>query len=144
MRNKPTLTSADARIMIAAAKKEAEKNNWMVSIAVVDEGGYLIHLERMDDAVLQSPDIATRKARTAALSQRPTKALEDMTKDRPVMMVFPDRLPLQGGLPITHENHCVGAVGVSGVKSHEDEQIAAAGIAALQATSSKQASTSST
>lgn len=144
MRHKPTLTSADARTMIAAAKTEAEKNNWMVSIAVVDEGGYLIHLERMDGAVLQSADIATRKARTAALAQRPTKALEDMTKERAVMLVFPDRLPIQGGLPILYENQCVGGIGVSGVKSHEDEQIAAAGIAALEAGSSKKASTSST
>lgn len=142
MRHKPILTSSDAQKMIAASKAEAEKNNWPVSIAIVDDGGYLLHLERMDGAVLQSPDVATRKARTAALSQRPTKALEDMTKERPVMLVFPDRLPIQGGLPIVHENHCVGAVGVSGVKSHEDEQIAAAGIAALQATS--KASTSST
>lgn len=144
MRNKPTLTAADARIMVAAAKKEAEKNNWMVSIAVVDEGGYLMHLERMDGAVLQSADIAMRKARTAALAQRPTKALEDMTKERAVMLVFPDRLPIQGGLPILHDNQCVGGIGVSGVKSHEDEQIAGAGMAALQGGSSKQASTSST
>ncbi len=119
--------------MVAASKTEAAKNNWKVSIAVVDEGGYLIHVERMDGAVLQSPDIATRKARTAALSRHPTKALEDMTKERPVMMIFPDRLPLQGGLPILYENQCIGGIGVSGVKSHEDEQVAAAGMAALLA-----------
>ena len=133
MQNKPSLNWADAQKMVSAAKNEASKNNWKVSIAVVDEGGYLIHLERMDGAVLQSPDIATRKARTAALARNSTKALEEMTKERTVMIVFPDRLNIQGGLPIVHENQCVGGIGVSGVKSHEDEQVAAAGIAALTA-----------
>jgi len=133
MYQKTSLSWADAQKMVSAAKAEAAKNKWIVSIAVVDEAGFLIHLERMDGAVLQSPDIATRKARTAALSRMPTKALEEMTKERTVMIVFPDRLPIQGGLPILHENQCIGAVGVSGVKSHEDEQIAAAGIAALRA-----------
>jgi len=131
MYQKTALNWADAQKMVAAAKNEAVKNQWKVSVAVVDDAGYLIHVERMDGAVLQSPDIATRKARTAALARNATKALEDVTKDRPVMMVFPDRLPLQGGLPILHENHCIGGIGVSGVKSHEDEQVAAAGIAAL-------------
>ena len=89
MRQKSTLTAAEAQQMIAAAKIEAAKNNWIVSVAVVDEAGYLLHLERMDGAVLQSPEVATRKARTAALSRRPTKALEDTVKDRPVMLLFP-------------------------------------------------------
>src|SRR5581483_1981426 len=75
MRQRPSLTAAEAQTMIAAAKIEAAKNKWLVTIAIVDEAGYLMHLERMDGAVLQSPDIATRKARTAALSRRPTKAL---------------------------------------------------------------------
>jgi glc operon protein GlcG len=132
MRQKPTLTAAEAQQIVAAAKIEAAKNNWIVTVAVVDDGGYLLHLERMDGAVLQSAEVATRKARTAALSRRPTKALEDMIKDRPVMLFFPDRLPIQGGLPILHQGECVGGVGVSGVMSHEDEQIAAAGLAVLQ------------
>ena len=133
MQNKPSLNWTDAQKMVSAAKNEATKNNWKVSIAVVDEAGFVIHLERMDGAVLQSPDIATRKARTAALARNSTKALEEMTKERTVMIVFPDRLMIQGGLPILHENQCVGGIGVSGVKSHEDEQVAAAGIAALKA-----------
>jgi len=131
MHQKSSLNWSDASRMVSAAKAEAVKNNWLVSIAVVDEAGFIIHLERMDGAVLQSPDIATRKARTAALSRRPTKALEDMTKERAVMLVFPDRLPLQGGLPILHGTECIGGIGVSGVMSHEDEQIAAAGLATL-------------
>ena len=131
MRQKPSLTGAEAQKMIAAAKAEAVRNNWKVTIAVVDEGGYLLQLERMDGAGLQSPEVATLKARTAALSRMPTKFLEDMTRERVAMVVFPGRLPVQGGLPFFHEGECVGAIGVSGVKSPEDEQIAAAGLAAL-------------
>jgi len=131
MRQKPSLTSAEAQKIIAAAKFEAVRNNWKVTIAVVDEGGYLLQLERMDGAVLQSPEIATLKARTAALSRVPTKFLEDVTKERVATVAFPGRLPVQGGLPILYEGECVGAIGVSGVKSPEDEQIASAGLAAL-------------
>ena len=131
MRQKFSLTSAEAQAAITAAKSEAEKNHWKVTIAVVDEGGYLIQLERMDGAVLTSPEIATLKARTAALARVPTKFLEDVTKERVATVVFPGRLPVQGGLPIFHEGECVGAIGVSGVKSPEDEQVAQAGLAAL-------------
>ena len=131
MRQKFSLTSAEASAIVTAAKLEAVKNNWKVSIAVVDEGGYLIHLERMDGATLASPEIATMKARTAALSRVPTKFLEDVTKERTATIMFPGRLPVQGGLPILYEGECVGAVGVSGVKSPEDEQIASAGLGAL-------------
>lgn len=116
---------------MTSAKLEAVKNNWNVSIAVVDEGGFLLHLERMDGAPLPSPDIATMKARTAALSRFPTKYLEDVTKERAATMMFPGRLPVQGGLPIVYQGECVGAIGVSGVKSPEDEQIASAGLAAI-------------
>ena len=119
--------------MVSAAKVEAAKNNWKVSIAVVDEGGYLLHLERMDGATLASPEIAALKARTAALSRVPTKFLEDVTKERTATMMFPGRLPVQGGLPILYQGECVGAIGVSGVKSPEDEQIAGAGLRALAA-----------
>jgi uncharacterized protein GlcG (DUF336 family) len=131
MRQKFSLTSAEAHAIVTAAKLEAVKNNWKVSIAVVDEGGYLLHLERMDGATLPSPEIAAMKARTAALSRVPTKFLEDMTKERAATLMFPGRLPVQGGLPILYEGECVGAIGVSGVKSPEDEQIASAGLAVL-------------
>ncbi len=117
MRQKFSLTSAEAHAMVTAAKLEAVKNNWKVTIAVVDEGGYLLHLERMDGAVFTSPEIATLKARTAALSRVPTKFLEDVTKERAATLMFPGRLPVQGGLPILYQGECVGAVGVSGVKS---------------------------
>ena len=131
MRNKMCLTAADAQKIVAACKVEAENNHWIVSIAVVDEGGFVIHLERLDGAVGQSAGIATLKAQTAAATRTPTKVLEDVVKDRPATGAFPGRLAVQGGVPIMHQGECVGAVGVSGVKSFEDEQVAKAGLAAL-------------
>jgi glc operon protein GlcG len=133
MRIKTTLGAEEAAKMIAAAKAEAAKNNWLVSIAVVDDAGMLIHLERMDGAGAQSPEVATLKARTSALSGAPTKALEDVVKDRPAVALFPGRLPVQGGVPVIVDGQCVGGVGVSGVKSHEDEVVALAGRAAVVA-----------
>lgn len=131
MRQKPALTAADAATILAACKAEAEKNSWKVSIAVVDEGGYLLHLERVDGAPLPSPEIATLKAKTAAIAKTTTKVLEDVVKDRPAVGLMPGRLPVQGGVPIIHNGECVGGIGVSGVKSHEDEIVANAGLAAL-------------
>lgn len=131
MRNKMCLTAADAQKIVAACKIEAEKNHWNVSIAVVDDGGFVIHLERMDGAVGQSAGIATLKAQTAAAARTPTKALEDIVKERPATGSFPGRLAVQGGVPVIHQGECVGAVGVSGVKSFEDEQVAKAGLGAL-------------
>ena len=131
MRQKFSLASEEAHAIVTAAKSEAAKNNWKVTIAVVDEAGYLLHLERMDGATLTSPEIATLKARSAALARVPTKFLEDVAKERPATIMFPGRLAVQGGLPVMYEGECVGAVGVSGVKSHEDEQIGRAGLAAI-------------
>ena len=131
MRSKPCLTSADVRKMMAAALVEAEKNNWIVTVAVVDDGGFMLHLERMDGAAVTTAEVAVGKARTAALTRRPSKFFEDRVKERPAFIAFPAGLFIQGALPIMHEGECVGAVGVSGVQSFEDEQIARAGIAAL-------------
>ena len=131
MRSKPCLTLEDANLIMAASKAEAAKNGWAVSIVVVNDSGVPLHLERMDGAHLQTAEIATLKARTAAVSRQSTKALEDMIKDRPSMLAMPDRLPVQGGLPILYQGECAGGVGVSGAKSHEDEQVAKAGLAAL-------------
>ncbi len=127
MRTKPSLTASDAQKIAAACKVEAEKNAWKVSIAVVDEGGYLLHFERMDGVSLPSIDIAIGKGRTAALSKTATKILEDTVKERPAMLSFPGRVPVQGGVALFYEGECVGGIGVSGVKSPEDEQIAIAG-----------------
>ncbi len=131
MRNKVCLTLEDANKIVAACKAEAVKNKWNVTIAVVDDGGFLVQLERIDGAPAQSTLIATGKAQTAAATRTPTKTLEDIVKDRPATLSFPGRVPVQGGLPIMHQGECVGAVGVSGAKSNEDEQVAGAGLKAL-------------
>ena len=131
MRTKPCLTSVDVKKMMAAALAEAEKNQWIVSIAIVDDGGFMLHLDRMDGAAVTTAEVAVGKARTAALTRRPSKFFEDRVKERPAFISFPAGLFIQGALPIIHENECVGAMGVSGVQSFEDEQIARAGIAAL-------------
>jgi uncharacterized protein GlcG (DUF336 family) len=131
MRTKPCLTSADAHKMMAACKAEAEKNKWKVSIAIVDEAGILHLLERLEGAGLTSPEVALGKARTAALTKQPTKLWEERVKERPAFINYPAGLTIWGGVPIIYQNECVGAIGVSGVASHEDEQIAEAGAAAL-------------
>lgn len=131
MRNRPALTASDTQKMVTACRAEATKNKWNVSIAVVDDAGYLLHLERLDGAGPMTAEVATGKARTAAVTRRPTKFWEDRVKERPVFLKFPDNLPIQGGVPIMYQGECVGAIGVSGVQSHEDEQIANAGIAVL-------------
>jgi glc operon protein GlcG len=131
MRTKPCLTLDDANRAIAAAKAEAVKNQWPVTIAVVDDAGFLLHLERLDGASVATPEIAALKARTAAVSRAPTKAAEDIVKDRPSILSLPGRVPVQGGLPIFYKGECVGAIGVSGAKSDQDEQVAQAGLAGI-------------
>jgi glc operon protein GlcG len=131
MRTKPCLTSADVKKMMAACLAEAEKNKWQVAIAIVDDGGFMLSLDRMDGAAATTAEVAVGKARTAALTKRPSKFFEDRVKERPAFIAFPAGLFIQGALPILHEGDCVGAIGVSGVQSHEDEQIARVGIATL-------------
>jgi uncharacterized protein GlcG (DUF336 family) len=131
MRTRPALTASDAQTMMAACRTEAQKHKWSVSIAIVDDAGYVLLLERLDGAGPLTAEVAAAKASTAALSRRPTKFWEDRVKERPVFLKFPDNLPIQGGVPIMAQGECVGAIGVSGVQSHEDEQVASAGVAAL-------------
>ena len=131
MRMKPCLTAADARQLIDAALVEAVKNQWTVSIAVVDDGGALLALHRMDGAFPQSAEIATRKAWTAAAVRLPTKVMEDMVRERPALISFPGQVRVQGGLPILVGAECVGAVGVSGAASPQDEQVGRAALEAL-------------
>jgi glc operon protein GlcG len=131
MRTKPCLTLADVTKMLAAAEAEAVKNKWSVAIAIVDEGAHLLGFHRMDGAGPISAEVAVGKARTSALTRRPSKLFEDRVKERPAFVSFPAGVLIQGALPIMHQNECVGAIGVSGVASHEDEQIALAGINAL-------------
>jgi len=132
MRNKPCLTLADAHKMMSACKAEAEKNKWAVSIAIVDDSGAAILLERLDGCGAISAEVALGKARTAAVTKRPTKFFEDRVKERPAFVTFPTPgVMFQGGLPLVHQGECVGGIGVSGVQSHEDEQVAKAGVDAL-------------
>jgi len=131
MRTRTVLTIADARKMVEAAKVEAQKNKWPVTIAVVDEAGILLMLERMDGTRAQTAEVATLKARSAAVTHRPGKTWEDTVKQRPGVLNFPDAFHVQGGVPILYQGEVIGAVGVSGVQSFEDEQVASAGIAAL-------------
>jgi glc operon protein GlcG len=133
MRNRPALEAADVAKIIAAAKAEAEKSGWDVAIAVVNEGGWLLHAERMETMDGMSADVAVAKARTAALTKRPSKDFEDRIKDRPGFLGFPGHLlGIQGGLPLTYQGQHVGAIGVSGRPSHEDEIVARAGLAAIE------------
>jgi glc operon protein GlcG len=132
MKTRSMLTLDDCKKISAAAEAEAKKNNWNVCITIHDDGGHLLHLIRMDGATPANSRIAIEKGRTAAETRRSTAMWEERVKQgRMVMLKMPGVTPVQGGLPIAAEGVCVGAVGVSGVQSHEDEQIAAAGIKAL-------------
>ncbi|MFC0132371.1 hypothetical protein CR105_20100 [Massilia eurypsychrophila] len=135
MQTKPFLTLQDVKQIAAAAEAEAIANNWPVVIAIVDDGGHLLWLQRLDGAAPVSAHIAPAKAKTAALGRRESKIYEDMINGGRVSFLsapFIDGM-LEGGVPIVYEGQVVGAVGVSGVKSAEDAQIARAGIAALTA-----------
>ena len=131
MKTKPCLTLNDCKKMIVACEVEARKNNWNVAIAILDDGGHLLALQRLDGASPANAEIATRKGRTAAISRRSTKMWEDRIKDGRLSVLKMPVLPVQGGIPIMYQGECVGGIGVSGVQSHEDEQVAQAGANAL-------------
>jgi len=132
MKTRSMLTLDDCKRISAAAEAEAKKNNWNVCVAILDDGGHLLHLVRMDGGTPANARIAIEKARTAAETRRSTAMWEERIKaGRTSMLKMPGVLPVQGGLPIVIDGECIGAVGVSGVQSHEDEQIAKAGIAVL-------------
>jgi glc operon protein GlcG len=135
MKTKPFLTLDDIRRMAAAAEAEAGANQWAVTLAIVDDGGHLLWLQRGDGAAPISALIAPAKARTAALGRRESKVYEDMINQGRASFLSAPTLEgmLEGGVPVMVDGHCIGAVGVSGVKSAEDAQIARAGIAALGA-----------
>jgi uncharacterized protein GlcG (DUF336 family) len=133
MKQRPMLTLDDCRKISAAAEAEAKKNNWIVSVALLDDGGHLLHLIRMDGASPFNARTAIAKGKTAAETRRSTLVWEDRIKGgRHSMLGMPQITPVQGGLPIVVDGTCIGGVGVSGVQSHEDEQIAKAGIDALK------------
>ncbi len=132
MKTKPWLALEDAQRMAAAAEAEAQSHQWAVVIAICDDGGHLVLLHRLDGVAPISSTIAPAKARAAALGKRETKLYEDMiNQGRTAFLSAPLDGMLEGGVPIIVDGHVVGAIGVSGVKSSEDAQIAKAGIAAL-------------
>ena len=135
MNTKPMLSLMDVRRIAAAAEAHAHANRWSVSIAVVDDGGHLLWLQRLDGAAPMTAYIAPAKARTAALGRRESRLFEEMINQGRVSFLSAPELEgmLEGGVPVVVDGHCIGAVGVSGVKSAEDAQIAGAGIAALGA-----------
>jgi uncharacterized protein GlcG (DUF336 family) len=135
MIQRPALTAEDARRIAAAAEAEAQAHQWAVTIAVVDDGGHLLWLQRMDGVPPISAHIAPAKAHTAALGRRESRIYEEIINQGRTSFLSAPALQgmLEGGVPILVQGHCVGAVGVSGVKSNEDAQIARAGIAALGA-----------
>jgi glc operon protein GlcG len=133
MQTKHFLQLSDLKAIAQAAEAEAIANKWAVSIAIVDDGGHLLWLQRLDGAAPISASIAPAKARTAAVGRRESKAYEDMINGGRVSFLSAPVLEgmLEGGVPILKDGQCLGAVGVSGVKSTEDAQIARAGIAAI-------------
>jgi uncharacterized protein GlcG (DUF336 family) len=127
-----TITLEAARRVAAAAEAEAKRNNWAVSIAVLDEAGHLMVFHRMDGAKLVAIDIAIRKARTAVYFQQPTKSLEEeVAGGRTALLPIDGFMPLEGGVPLMVDGVLVGAVGVSGVTGAQDAECAQAGAAAL-------------
>src|SRR5512133_2450379 len=133
MKTKLIFELADVKTIAAAAEAEALQNNWAVSIAIVDDGGHLLWFQRLDGAAPISAHIAPAKAHAAALGRRESKVYEDIVNGgRTSFLSVPDiKGLLEGGVPVMKDGQCLGAVGVSGVKSGEDAQIARAGIAAL-------------
>jgi glc operon protein GlcG len=133
MQSKPFLELADIKRIAAAAEAEAVVNKWAVSISIVDDGGHLLWLQRLDGAAPISAQIAPAKARTAATGRRESRIYEEMINAGRVSFLSAPGMEglLEGAVPIMKDGHCLGAVGVSGVKSTEDVQIARAGIAAL-------------
>jgi len=135
MQSKQILTLDDLKKIAAAAETEARLNNWCVTIAIVDDGGHLLWLQRMDDAAPISSHIAPAKAKTAAMGRRESKVYEDIINNGRFSFITAPTLEgmLEGGVPIMINGQCLGAIGVSGVKSTEDVQIAKAGLVAIGA-----------
>ncbi len=131
MRSRLTLTIEDARRLMAAARTEANRRRLEVSIAIVDDAGVLLILERLDGARLHTPDAAAMKARTAAIARATTASLQQQVRADPAMLSFPGRMPIAGGVPIVHAGQVVGGIGSSGAEPEQDEAVCHAALAAL-------------
>lgn len=131
MSSKKSMSLAAAKEIAAAAEAEARKNNWNVVIAILDDGANLVYLQRMDGTQIGSIEVAQAKAKSAVNFKRPTKVFEDaVIGGRMAILKLPGALPVEGGIPIMMGDQLVGAIGISGVQSNQDGQIAAAGVAA--------------
>ena len=132
MPSKPVLTLEHAQLIAAAAEACAQQNNWRVVVAVVDDGGHLLYLQRNHDTQFGSVEIAIQKARAAIAFRCPTKASEDAVMGgRLIHLALPGVIPAEGGVPLEIDGVMVGGLGISGVRAFQDGQIAAAGVAAL-------------
>lgn len=132
MQRKAVLEYTDITRLLAAAREEAQRHGWAVSIAVVDDGGHPLALERLDGCAPIAAYIAIEKARSAALGRRDTKGYEDMVNGgRTAFVSAPLLTSLEGGLPVRVDGQVIAAVGVSGVRAEQDAQVAAAALAAL-------------
>lgn len=132
MKTKPVLTQTEVARMLDAARQEAVRNQWAVTIAIADDGGHLLALERLDGCPPSAAYISVEKARAAALGRRETKSYEDMINNgRTAFLSAPMNGLLEGGVPVLADGHVVGAIGVSGVKSEQDAQVAKAGAVSL-------------
>lgn len=129
---KKGMTLEVAKQIAAAAEVEAKKNNWTVVIAIVDDGANLVYLQKADETQIGSIEVAQEKAKTAVKFKRPSKALEDaVAGGRNAVLKLPGALPIEGGVPLMADGKIIGAIGVSGVQSNQDGQIAQAGVNAL-------------
>ena len=132
MTSKPVLTLDDAKRIAAAAEIEAKTNAWRVVIAVVDDGGHPLYLQRSHDTQFGSVELAIKKAQAAVAFQRPTKASEDaVLSGRLIHLALPGVIPAEGGVPLMRDGCIIGGLGISGVRSFQDGQIAQAGANAL-------------
>jgi uncharacterized protein GlcG (DUF336 family) len=132
MLTKPILTLEDAKLIAAAAEVEAQANGWGVVIAIVDDGGNLLYLQRKHDTQFGSVETAMMKAKAAVAFKRPTKSSEEaVLSGRLIHLALPGVIPAEGGIPLLRENVVIGGIGVSGVRSAQDGQIAEAGVLAL-------------
>lgn len=132
MTRKPLLTLDDARRVAAAAEAEAGRNDWKVTVAIVDDGGHLLYLQRSHDTQFGTVETAITKAHAAVAFQRPTKASEDaVLSGRLIHLALPGVIPAEGGVPLVREGIVIGGLGISGVRSFQDGQIAQAGVEAL-------------
>jgi glc operon protein GlcG len=130
--DKKALTLEVAKQIAAAAEKEAANNKWTMVIAILDEGGNLVYLERMDETQIGSIEVAQQKARSAVSFKRPTKVFEDaVAGGRTAILKLPGALPVEGGIPLTVDGKIIGAIGASGGTSQQDGVVAKAGVDAL-------------